>query len=82
MLTLQKGFSLLSLLQLNTSIMITKTKLIQIPKCNCPSCNSSMKFLFELKTEWYGELKYFMCKICKENFIERDSGDVANTIRR
>lgn len=41
-----------------------------------------MKFLFELKTEWYGELKYFMCKICKENFIERDSGDVANTIRR
>ena len=53
-----------------------------IPNCNCPCCNTSMKFLFDLKTDWYGELKYFKCDMCKENFIERDSGDVENAIRR
>lgn len=52
--------------------MIAETKKILVKKYDCPDCNLPMTFLFELNTDWYGELKYFKCKNCDETFVSRD----------
>lgn len=62
--------------------MIEETKKVEVEKCNCPDCNMPVNFLYELNTDWYGMLKYFKCRSCKETFVLRDSGNIAIAARR
>jgi predicted SprT family Zn-dependent metalloprotease len=50
-----------------------KTKIIL---ASCPDCDTKLRLVNELNTDWYGNLKYYYCKVCKERLVSRDNGDL------
>lgn len=45
-------------------------------KMLCPDCETPVKLTNELNTDWYGNLKYYRCKVCKEIFVARNNGEL------
>lgn len=43
---------------------------------HCPDCNIELKFSCEFNTEWYGNLKYYLCKSCEETFVSQNNGEL------
>lgn len=46
-------------------------------KKKCPDCGENLKFIDELHTDWYGVLKYYKCKKCKEIYVSRDNEELS-----
>jgi transposase-like protein len=42
----------------------------------CPDCETKVKHLGGMDTDWYGRLDYYKCKCCKEKFVSRDGGEL------
>jgi hypothetical protein len=42
--------------------------------CVCNGCE--LKFKHELKTAWYGLLKYYRCGCCKTTFVSQGDGEL------
>ena len=40
----------------------------------CPYCESKLKIIEDLDTDWYGNLKYYRCRNCKETFVSENGG--------
>lgn len=45
----------------------------------CPDCETKVKHLGGMDTEWYGRLDYYKCKCCKGKFVSRDGGELEIT---
>lgn len=54
---------------------MTKKKNPKNSKVHCPYCDSQLKFIHELSTDWYGNLKYYSCSVCKERLVSQNSGE-------
>jgi predicted SprT family Zn-dependent metalloprotease len=55
--------------------METKTK-SKTQKVFCPCCETKVKLVNELNTDWYGNLKYYYCEVCRERLVSRNVGDL------
>lgn len=42
----------------------------------CPDCETKVKYLHGMDTDWYGRLDYYKCKCCKERFVSQDGGEL------
>lgn len=42
----------------------------------CPDCESRVKLTSAVDTDWYGNLKYYRCKNCKETFVSQNGGEL------
>jgi predicted SprT family Zn-dependent metalloprotease len=42
----------------------------------CPDCEKRVKLIQDLNTDWYGNLKYYRCRNCKETFISQNGGEI------
>ena len=42
----------------------------------CPDCEKKVKLIGNLDTDWYGNLKYYRCRNCKETFVSQNNGEL------
>ena len=56
--------------------METKKK-SKTPQIVCPDCDTKVRLVNELDTDWYGNLKYYQCKVCKERFVSQNGGELS-----
>jgi transposase-like protein len=42
----------------------------------CPDCEKKVKLIQDLNTDWYGNLKYYRCRNCKETFVSQNGGEL------
>ena len=42
----------------------------------CPDCEKKVKLISDLNTDWYGNLKYYRCRNCKETFVSQNGGEL------
>lgn len=42
----------------------------------CPDCEKKVKLISDLNTDWYGNLKYYRCRNCKETFVSQNDGEL------
>ena len=42
----------------------------------CLDCESKVKYIDGMNTEYYGRLDYYKCKCCKERFDSRNGGEL------
>lgn len=42
----------------------------------CPDCETEVKHIGGMNTDWYGRLDYYKCKCCKEKFVSRDGDEL------
>jgi hypothetical protein len=47
----------------------------------CPDCETKVKHIGEIDTDWYGSLNYYKCRFCKEKFVSQDGGELAIAAR-
>jgi predicted SprT family Zn-dependent metalloprotease len=40
----------------------------------CPDCEKKVKLISDINTDWYGNLKYYRCRNCKETFVSQNDG--------
>lgn len=40
----------------------------------CPDCGKEVKLISDLNTDWYGNLKHYYCRSCKETFVSQNGG--------
>jgi len=50
-------------------------KKIKASEVHCPYCYSKLKFIHELSTDWYGNLKYYSCSVCNERLVSQNSAE-------
>jgi len=43
----------------------------------CPDCETKVKYVGGMDTDWYGRLDYYKCKCCKERFVSQDGGELS-----
>jgi len=43
----------------------------------CPDCGAEVKLTDSINTDRYGKLVYYNCKVCKEEFVSKDGGELA-----
>ena len=41
----------------------------------CLTCNIELRHRDTLDTDWYGELTFYICDICKDEFVCRDGDE-------
>lgn len=58
-----------------------KTKKI-VEDVVCPDCEKKVKLISDMNTDWYGNLKYYRCKNCKETFVSQNGGELEIAARR
>jgi transposase-like protein len=42
----------------------------------CPDCEKKVKLISDMNTDWYGNLKYYRCRNCKETFVSQNGGEL------
>jgi len=42
----------------------------------CPDCETEVKLSNELNTDRHGNLKYYKCKSCKQEWVSIDNGEL------
>ena len=42
----------------------------------CPDCEKKVKLISDVNTDWYGNLKYYRCRNCKETFVSQNDGEL------
>lgn len=42
----------------------------------CPDCEKKVKLVSDLDTDWYGNLKYYRCRNCKETFVSQNGREL------
>lgn len=42
----------------------------------CPDCEKKVKLISDLNTDWYGNLKHYRCRNCKETFVSQNGGEL------
>ena len=42
----------------------------------CPDCEKNVKLISDMNTDWYGNLKYYRCRNCKETFVSQNGGEL------
>lgn len=42
----------------------------------CPDCEKKVKLISDLNTDWYGNLKHYRCRNCKETFVSQNDGEL------
>lgn len=39
----------------------------------CPECKKKVRLVTDTDTDWYGNLKYYFCRYCRETFVSQNN---------
>ena len=48
----------------------------------CPDCENIIRLHNSINTDWYGNLKYYHCKNCKETYVSQNDGELETAAKR
>jgi rubredoxin len=52
------------------------TKKSVLSEVLCPECGRKVKFIFDMNTDWYGNLKHYWCRNCEEMFVSQNGDEL------